>query len=99
MVATHAAPSTLPLPQDNHHKRPRLSAATTSIKAPRGEGRLESGKKGARDQAASVQTSDLDLAWIRAAEYERLRPERETGGTAAAGPGGAIPRLRVRRYR
>ena len=76
-MAIHAAPSTLSLPQDTHHKRPRLSAAITSTKAPRGEGRLKSGKKGASDQAASVQPSDLDLARIRAVEYERLRPEGE----------------------
>ena len=38
---------------------------------------MESGRKRAREQAVDQQTSDLDLARIRAAEYERLRPERE----------------------
>ena len=70
-----AAPSTLPQPRDNLRKRPYMSASTT--KAPRGEGRSESGRKRECDQAAPEQTLDLDLARFRAAEYERLRPERE----------------------
>ena len=37
---------------------------------------MESGRKRTREQA-DQQTSALDLARIRAAEYERLRPERE----------------------
>ena len=37
---------------------------------------MEIGRKRAREQA-DQQTSALDLARFRAAEYERLRPERE----------------------
>ena len=38
---------------------------------------MESGGKGATELATANRTSALDLARIRAAEYERLRPERE----------------------
>ena len=75
--AAPAAPRTLPLPRDNPRKRPSMSAPSTSTTAPRGEGRLESGRKRAREHAVDQQTSALDLARIRAAEYERLRPERK----------------------
>ena len=45
-MAISAAPSTLPPLQDNHHKRPRLSAPSTSTKAPRGRVGCKVGEKG-----------------------------------------------------
>ena len=77
VVAMSAAPSTLPLLQDNHHKRPRLSASSTSTKAPRGMGELDRGGLRASDPPSSHGTAALDLAMSRTAEHDRLRPERE----------------------
>ena len=74
---TPTAPSTLPPPRGTLPKRTCMAAPSTSTKAPREEGRSEGGRKRDRAQAASDQASVLDLARIRAAEYERLRPERE----------------------